>query len=247
MLFTGDGFDLMRTDAEFVRIFSSFAFEEVPRDVNIPQPEAALAVLAALVGANAPTVFSKLLPVALDQGVSALQVREMIYQGTAYLGIGRVYPFLLAFDELEASSVPLPETGTTNAENRVRLGEDVQIETFGDSMRGFAESGTDDVRHINRWLSGNCFGDYYTREGLNLRQREMCTFCFLAALGGCEPQLTSHAVGNMRVGNDQRYLISVISACVPYIGYPRSLNALRCVSQAALQYEKARAAERRSQ
>ena len=82
-------------------------------------------------------------------------------------------------------------------------------------------------------LSDNCFGDYYTRKGLNYQQREMITFCFLAAQGGCEPQLTSHAGANMRIGNDKAFLIQIISQCLPYIGYPRSLNALRCVNEAA--------------
>ena len=37
----------------------------------------------------------------------------------------------------------------------------------------------------------------------------------------------------MRVGNDRAFLIKVVSQCLPYIGYPRSLNALRCVNDAA--------------
>ena len=61
----------------------------------------------------------------------------------------------------------------------------------------------------------------------------MITFCFLAAQGGCEPQLTSHAAANMKIGNDKAFLIRVISQCLPYIGYPRSLNALACVNKAA--------------
>ena len=65
----------------------------------------------------------------------------------------------------------------------------------------------------------------------------MITFCFLAAQGGCEPQLVSHAGANLRLGNDKTFLIKVISQCLPYIGYPRSLNALRCVCQAAEQGE----------
>ena len=56
---------------------------------------------------------------------------------------------------------------------------------------------------------------------------------FLAAQGGCEPQLTSHAHANMRIGNDRHFLITVASQCMPYIGYPRTLNALRCVDEAA--------------
>ena len=65
------------------------------------------------------------------------------------------------------------------------------------------------------------------------RDRELITFCFLAAQGGCEPQLTSHAAANLRLGNDKPLLIRVISQCLPYIGYPRSLNALTCIDQAA--------------
>ena len=86
---------------------------------------------------------------------------------------------------------------------------------------------------VNKWLVDNCFGDYYTRGGLDFRQRELITFCFLAEQGGCEPQLVSHAAANMRVGNGREFLIKVISQCLPYIGYPRSLNALRCVNEAA--------------
>ena len=76
---------------------------------------------------------------------------------------------------------------------------------------------------------------YKDRTGLDLKQREMITFCFLAAQGGCEPQLTSHAKGNMNLGNDQAFLVKVVSQCLPYIGYPRSLNAIRCIENAAKQ------------
>lgn len=60
---------------------------------------------------------------------------------------------------------------------------------------------------------------------------------WLAAQGGCEPQLTSHAGGNMRLGNDKAFLIRVVSQCLPYIGYPRSLNAIRCINEAAKNME----------
>ena len=100
-------------------------------------------------------------------------------------------------------------------------------------MREFYKSGPEESRHINRWLAANCFGDYYTRKGLDLKQREMITFCFLAAQGGCEPQLISHTAANMRLGNEKAFLIKIVSQCLPYIGYPRTLNALRCVNDAA--------------
>ena len=43
----------------------------------------------------------------------------------------------------------------------------------------------------------------------------------------------------MKVGNDKGFLIQIVSQNVPFIGYPRSLNALRCVSEAAAQQETA--------
>ena len=85
---------------------------------------------------------------------------------------------------------------------------------------------------INRWLADNCFGDYYTRGGLYLKQREMITFCYLAAQGGCEPQLIAHAKGNMNLGNSGEFLTKVVCQCLPYIGYPRSLNAISCIQKA---------------
>lgn len=130
-------------------------------------------------------------------------------------------------------ALPLEPGSTTTAETRLAAGNQAQVDIFGEGMRGFQNSGPEESRHINRWLADNCFGDYYTRGGLDYKQREMITFCFLAALGGCEPQLTSHAGANLRIGNDNAFLIQVISQCLPYIGYPRSLNALRCVNDAA--------------
>lgn len=61
----------------------------------------------------------------------------------------------------------------------------------------------------------------------------LITFCFLMAQGGCEPQLAAHAKGNMNLGNDKDFLVRVVSQCLPYIGYPRSLNAISCVNKAA--------------
>lgn len=180
--------------------------------------------------------YKAMMPAALNLGVTPVEAKEIVYQAVAYLGIGRVSPFLSAVNEVLISrgvKLPLEGQATTTAETRLQAGEQAQVDVFGEHMRGFAESGPEQSRHINRWLSDNCFGDYYTRKGLDCKQREMITFCFLAAQGGCEPQLISHAVANMRIGNDKAFLIKVVSQCLPFIGYPRTLNAPRCVNDAA--------------
>lgn len=37
----------------------------------------------------------------------------------------------------------------------------------------------------------------------------------------------------MNMGNDKEFLIKVVAQCVPYIGYPRSLNAINCINKAS--------------
>ena len=37
----------------------------------------------------------------------------------------------------------------------------------------------------------------------------------------------------MNVGNDKEMLIDVVSQLIPYIGYPRVLNAIGCIEKAA--------------
>ena len=235
-MFGGENCPLAETDPEFVERFSNFAFDEVVNSGELDGKTRFLAILATLLGCQGIDEFRVMLPAAINFGVTPAEAKEVIYQAVAYLGIGRVLPFLNAANEiLRARGVKLPLEGQvrTTAENRLQAGEQAQIDIFGEGMRGFAETGRDTNGQVNKWLVDNCFGDYYTRGGLDYRQREMITFCFLAAQGGCEPQLTSHAAANMRVGNGREFLIQIVSQCLPYIGYPRSLNALRCVNDAA--------------
>jgi 4-carboxymuconolactone decarboxylase len=53
----------------------------------------------------------------------------------------------------------------------------------------------------------------------------------LIALGGTEPQIKGHIQGNVNVGNDKETLLSVITQLLPYVGYPRALNAIRCLNE----------------
>jgi 4-carboxymuconolactone decarboxylase len=235
-MFPGYVSKFLETDPEFIERFDNFAFDEVVNQDDLDDRTRMMAILATLLGCQGIDEYRAMLPAALNFGVTPVEVKEIVYQAVAYLGIGRVFPFLRATNEiLEARGIQLPLEGqaTTTTETRLDAGIQAQVDIFGEGMKEFWKSGPQESRHINHWLADNCFGDYYTRKGLNYAQREMITFCFLAAQGGCEPQLTSHAAANMKVGNNKEFLIKIISQCLPYIGYPRSLNALRCVNEAA--------------
>ncbi len=229
--------DLRKTDPEFMERYEHFAKTEVVMEEGqtLPEDIRYTAILATLIGCQGVDMYRVVLPEALEAGLTPVSVKEIVYQSVDYLGIGRVLPFLTATNEIlmeRGTRLPLEGQATTTFEDRLEKGIQAQVDIFGDGMREAWRTG-----HINRWLAANCFGDYYTRTGLTLAQRELITFCFLAAQGGCEPQLTAHIKGNMNLGNDKDFLIRVISQCLPYIGYPRSLNAAACVNQAAEEME----------
>ena len=224
--------DLEKTDGEFMERFGYFAYKEVVEEEGQQLDETTryMAILATLIGCQGIEEYRLVLKEALEKGFSPVMVKEIVYQSVAYLGIGRVHHFLTATNEVFSEcgiALSLEGQAVTTLDNRLEKGAQLQAEIFGEHMREAWKAG-----HINRWLAANCFGDYYTRKGLALAQREMVTFCYLMAQGGCEPQLTAHAAGNINLGNDKKFLIRVISQCLPYIGYPRSLNAIACVNKA---------------
>jgi 4-carboxymuconolactone decarboxylase len=53
----------------------------------------------------------------------------------------------------------------------------------------------------------------------------------ILSLGGCEPQLKGHIQGNLNVGNDKETMLSAATQLLPYVGYPRALNAIRCLNE----------------
>lgn len=213
--------------------FDHFAFDEVVNEEGqqLEPVTRYMAILAALIGCQGLDAYKEILPKALDAGLSPVAVKEIVYQSVDYVGMGRMWQFLKAANDIFSErgiKLPLEGQATTDFDDRLEKGAQLQVDIFGEAMKDAWKTG-----HVNRWLAANCFGDYYTRTGLTLAQREMITFCFLLAQGGCEPQLTSHAKGNMNLGNDKEFLIKVVSQCLPYVGYPRSLNAITCIQNAA--------------
>lgn len=223
------------SDPEFMELFKNFAFDEVVNHDNLDNKTRFMAILSTLMGCMGTHEYKHILKIALEEDVTPLEIKEIVYQANAYLGMGRISEFLKITNEVfkeKGIDTKGLNASTTTKENRREKGTEAQVEIFGKNMKDFYKSGPEETRHINYWLAANCFGDYYTRKGLNYRQREMITFCFLLSQGGCEPQLTSHAMANMKVGNDKEFLISIVSECLPFIGYPRSLNAINCVNEA---------------
>ena len=222
--------NLYETDAEFMKRFERFAYKEIVsrNGKQLDDETRYMAVIASLIGCQGIDTYKMVLPKALDGGLSAAVVKEIVYQAVDYLGMGRILPFLAATNvilEERGVRLPLPEPKIPE-DTLLEKNMQEQERIFGEQMK---ELWRDD--DIHKWLVENCFGDYYS-SALSMQKREILAFCFLMAPGGCEKQLAAHVEANIKLGNDKEVLISVVAQCLPYIGYPRSLNAVACVREA---------------
>jgi len=234
-LFRGEASALALNDPEFNEYFENFAFDETLRDVSLDTRTRLMVQLAAIVACQGLGEYRAMLGGALNVGVTPIEVKEILYQAVPYVGIAKVFDFIqITNDVLTEHGIELPVEGqsTTTPETRAEKGLAVQKQVVGADVveQLFASAPADQIRFA-RFLAANCFGDLFTRTGLVLGTRELLTFAMLVSLGGCEPQAKSHAGANVKLGNDRGVLLDVITVLLPFIGYPRTLNALGVINE----------------
>jgi 4-carboxymuconolactone decarboxylase len=173
---------------------------------------------------------------ALKIGVRPSELQEVFHQAAPYIGFPKAEKGLAMLGKVfhgEGTGLPLESNATVTEGNRLEKGIEAQKAIFGEMIDAMRANAPDDLKFIQDYLSAYCFGDTYTRKGLDLKTRELITFTCLAALGDCAGQLKSHVAGNLAAGNSREVLLSALNQSLPYIGFPRTLNAIVAVNEAA--------------
>lgn len=222
------------TDPDFQDILSRFVFEEVFYQGNLDDKMRELITLVVLTTQSVGPQLKAPVGAALNVGVTPVEIKEAVYQCAPYIG----FPITLsAINEVnvvfkaKGNALPIESQKTTDEETRFEKGLAVQVEVFGGVIAKMQENAPTNQKHIQDYLSAFCFGDFYTRSGLDLKTREILTLCIINALGGAESQLKAHVQGNKKVGNSKETVISAITHCLPYVGFPRTLNAMACLNE----------------
>lgn len=222
------------TDPELIEIFDNFAFDEVLEYGNLDKRTRLMVILASLIANQTLSEYKVMLGGALNIGVTPIKAKEILYQSIPYVGIAKALDFLNATNEIfkeRGIELPLEGQSTTTPENRVEKGLELSKSVFGEMIDKMYEAAPENQIHIQKYLSGYCFGDFYTRKGLDIKTRELLTFSMLIALGDTAGQIKGHIQGNLNVGNTKETLLSVITQCMPYNGFPRTLNTLNYLNE----------------
>lgn len=226
--------EIKSTDPELAGILGNFAFDEVLQYGNLNIRTRTMMILASTLGSQALTEYKRMLEAALHIGITPVEIKEILYQSIPYVGISKTVDFIQATNEIlvqNGISLPVEKQSATSPATRLEKGLEVQKAIFGETIDEMYKTSPQNQLHIQKFLSGNCFGDYYTRKGLDLKTRELLTFSILLSMGGCEPQLKGHIQGNLNIGNDKNTLLDTVTQLLPYVGYPRALNAIRCINE----------------
>ena len=218
----------------FQDIMSHFIFGEVFYQGNLDDKMRELITLVVLSVNQTLPQLKEHVAAALNIGLTPIEIKEAVYQCAPYIGFPKTLNALSEVNEVftvKGIALPIESQQTTDEENRLEKGVAVQTAIFGDIITKMRTNAPANQAHIQDYLSAFCFCDFYTRDGLSLKTRELLTLCIVSAIGGCESQVKAHVQGNKNVGNDKETMIAAITHCLPYMGFPRTLNALACINE----------------
>ena len=231
---------LARSDPELIEYFDNFAFGEVHADAARLDETLDLHIrpmvqLAAILAAGGLAEFRVVAAAAVaNGGVSPVELKEIVYQSVAYVGMARAFDYLHAVNDVLTEAgveLPLPGQSASTPQTRLEHGKAVQGRIVGgDAVTARLTETPADEAHFQCYLAANCFGDTVGRGGIDLEVRELLTFSMLVALGGADAQVRGHVSGNLRVGNTRARMLAVLTVLVPFIGYPRTLNGLAALN-----------------
>src|SRR5512136_744034 len=128
---------LIVTDPELIEVFDNFAFDEVLSYGSLDTRTRLMVILASVIASQAVAEYRVMLGGALTVGVTPVEVKEIVYQAVPYVGMAKVYDFILATNEiLESRGISLPVEGqsTTSPDTRFEKGYAVQKAIFGEAI-----------------------------------------------------------------------------------------------------------------
>lgn len=228
VLFGGEALTGEGPDGELMDILQKYIFGEVfaAGDLDIRMRE--LITCTTLAAIQTLPQLKAHAGAALNAGVAPVELREAIYTCAPFVGFPKTLNALSVINEVfgeRGIALPLEPQTTVTEQNRAERGAAIQQPLYGDEIaRKMAGTPGGLGAEVARFLTEFCFGDIYTRRGLEPKTRELLALCIFAATGA-EPQIRAHIKGNLRLGNSRETIAAAFVQCLPYIGFPPVLKA----------------------
>jgi 4-carboxymuconolactone decarboxylase len=189
-----------------------------------------LITVAALAALRCPTALNTQLEVALQSGVSAETLGEVILQVGGYAGLGIAEEAMVALttvlgrDGSEHNDGPEPEGVYPG--DRFARGREILATLRPDLADRPGPPPHPFAPEWSGWLTETAFGDLWSRSGLTLIERERVTLAVVIALGR-ETEVRSHLGIASNLGISPNELGEEIMHLAVYAGFPAAVDAMR--------------------
>lgn len=225
--------DAAENDPELMEILRRFIFGDVFDTGVLDDRTRELVTVTVLACLQALPQLEAHTAAALRVGAAPVEVREAVYQLAPFIG----FPYTLnavatinAVFEAQGVTLPLPAQGTVADDERYAKGLAEQAPLYGNEIKdNLADLPAPFAEALPRFLTEHCFGDFYTRDGLSLAERELLVLCALTALGDTAAQLGPHGRACLQTGSSKTTVVAALVHCFPYVGFPRAVAAIRAV------------------
>ncbi len=233
-LFKGEALQKTGSDPEFMAILQKNIFGEVFEIGSLDLKTREMLTVVSLSTMQTLPQLKAHINAALNVGVTPIELREAIYQCAPFIGYPKTLNAIGVLNEVLAEKgikTPLEDTTTVAEENRFQKGYEIQNPIYGDEIKTVLSGLPGGVgEDVSRLLTEVCFGDFYTRKGLDLKTRELLTISVLMSLGKFDT-LKSHIKGNLKVGNSPKTITAAIIQVLPYTGFPYGISALKVAKE----------------
>ena len=177
---------LSPTDPELMNILQDFIFGEVFYIGNIDDKTRELITVVSLVTMQTLPQLKAHINAALNVGNKPIEVREAIYQCAPFIGFPKTLNAISVFNEVMSErgiKLPLNDMATITEESRYAKGAEIQKSIYGDEVKQAMQKLPKEYKDVvPDVLTTFCFGDFYTRGGLDIKQRELLSLVTLVAL-----------------------------------------------------------------
>ncbi|KPI05675.1 Carboxymuconolactone decarboxylase [Actinobacteria bacterium OV450] len=210
------------------RYVVEFAYGDVYARPGLDLRERELSTVAALTaqGDTAPQLNFHI-DAALHVGVRPEEVVEALIHLVPFMGFPR------ALNAVGVARTVFADRGVTfeppvanDSRDRYQRGTEKLVEIDGHHGLEVIESLGDIAPDLGRYIVEFTFGDVYQRPWLTPRRRQLVTVAALTAFGDTAPQLRVHIGAALNVGLSPAQVVETLIHVVPYVGFPRALNAI---------------------
>ena len=233
-LFNGEALTQTGDDPEMLAILQKYIFGEIFTIGELDMKTREMITVTSLAVQQTLPQLKAHINAALNVGVTPIELREAIYQCAPFIGFPKTLNALSILNEVfkeRGIETPLKIAATVKEEERYEKGLAIQNPLYGDEIKlAMSDLPQDMGADVARFLTEVCFGDFYTREGLDVQTRELL---FIAALvtTGNTTTLKSHIKGNLKAGNSKETITAAIIQCLPYVGFPNTLASLKVLKE----------------